>query len=306
VPLLYRKAGWHTPPPSSDVFHSYKKTKDLAGALSIIPTPTPLLFQSPQHKLFAKNKQMRVQSPSCFSTLLSVGSSLSSDQFSGSSNGKGVSKKEEDNGNDNRSKGNTSLASKQRKATGMQGIQTVPCGEHRYGSSRGEGSRSRSHVGASAFSKCYDLDDSSSSSLYSGSGSARGIWGISCGEQRGVSPIGGGSCSGNAAWASKLMLSKRYNLDDTSSSSLNSGSGRWSNEDSMAEEGASFVKPDEDGVASLALFCEVMEIDPFYKEELVILKGFWPGLHDVNLLSWFVTLHFVWVLSRTVPAQLGW
>jgi hypothetical protein len=212
-----------------------------------------------------------VQSPSHFSTHLPIGSSSSSNQFARPGNGKGISKEEEDSGDNNCSKGDTSLAFGQRKATGVQGIQAVPCREHRYGSPRGGGSRSRSPAGASALSKCYNLDDSSSSSSYSGSCGTQGIQGVSHGEQRGVSLVGGGSCSGITAGASKLVLSKRYDLDNSSSSSLNLGSGRWSNEDSMAEESASLAKPDEDGVAPLALFGEVAEIALLDKEESAIL-----------------------------------
>ncbi len=120
---------------------------------------------------------------------------------------------------------------------------------------------------ASVLFKCYNLDDSSSSSLYSGSGSNQGIRGVSRGEQRGVSLVGGGSHSKNAAGASKLVLSKRYGLDDSSSSSSNLGSGGWSDDNSMAEEGASLAKPDKDGVTPLVLFGEGAEIDPLDKEK---------------------------------------
>jgi hypothetical protein len=106
------------------------------------------------------------------------------------------------------------------------------------------------------------------------------IRGVSCGGRRDVSPGVGGSQSGSAVGASKLMLSKRYDLDNSSSSSLNLGSGGWSDGNLMPEEGAPLAKPDEDGVAPLALF----------GEELAILEGFWPGSHNVTLLSRFVTV----------------
>jgi hypothetical protein len=77
--------------------------------------------------------------------------------------------------------------------------------------------------------------------------------------------------------------SKRYDLDDYSSSSLNSGSGRWLDDDSMPEEGAPLAKPDKDGVVPLVLF----------GEELVIFEGFCPGSHVITLLSRFKTVHFV-------------